>query len=67
MAAWNYEFVDRKRILDFLDHLPSNLEVVMTGRDVPEELKERADYITEMKKIRHPFDKGISFREGIEY
>lgn len=67
MAAWNYEFVDRERVIDFLDHLPSELEVVMTGRDVPEDLKERADYITEMKKIRHPFDKGISFREGIEY
>ncbi len=28
---------------------------------------ERADYITEMRKIRHPFDKGISARKGIEY
>ena len=67
MAAWKYEFVDRERVLSFLRHLPRGLEVVLTGRDAPGELEDMADYITEMKKIRHPFDRGVAAREGIEY
>ena len=66
MAAWKYEFVDRERVLFFLRHLPKGLEVVLTGRDAPGELEDMADYITEMKKIRHPFDRGVAAREGIE-
>lgn len=54
-------------VLDFLDHRPDTLEVVITGRDPAPELTERADYITEMVKIRHPFDRGISAREGVEW
>ena len=42
------------------------LEVVLTGRDPGEELIELADYVTEMKKRKHPFDKGVKARKGIE-
>ena len=51
----------------FLDHRPADLEVVMTGRKPPEELLLRADYVTEMEKIKHPFDRKILARRGIEY
>lgn len=54
-------------VLDFLDSRPEGLEVVITGRDPAPELVERADYITEMRKLRHPFDKGIDAREGVEW
>ena len=54
-------------IVDFLDHRPAGLEVVMTGRKPPEELLLRADYVTEMEKIKHPFDRKILARRGIEY
>ena len=54
-------------IVDFLDHRPANLEIVMTGRKPPEELLLRADYVTEMQKIKHPFDAKILARRGIEY
>ena len=53
-------------LLDFLDNRPQGLEVVLTGRDPAPELLSRADYITEMKKIRHPFEQGIPARLGIE-
>ena len=38
----------------------------MTGRNPPPELIELADYISEIKKVKHPFDKGIAARDGIE-
>lgn len=54
-------------VLAFLDSCPETLEVVITGRDPEPELQNRADYITEMCKIRHPFDRGLNAREGIEW
>ena len=44
-----------------------NLELVMTGRDPEPFLSEAADYITQMKAVRHPYSRGIPAREGIEY
>ena len=43
------------------------MEIVLTGRNVPEEIVEAADLVTEMKLIKHPFEKGIGARKGIEY
>jgi len=57
-------FEDIKRIID---RRAPGVEIVMTGRDAPEELIEMADLVTEMKNIKHPFDKGQSARRGIEY
>lgn len=59
--------VPLETVLAFLDSRPENLEVVITGRDPASELQERADYITEMRKVKHPFDKGADAREGIEW
>ncbi|MBQ7930308.1 MAG: cob(I)yrinic acid a,c-diamide adenosyltransferase, partial [Clostridia bacterium] len=42
-------------------------EIVLTGRDPLLELTDAADYVTEMKKVKHPFDGGIAARQGIEY
>ena len=54
-------------VLAFLNSRPEQLEVVITGRDPAPELQERADYITEMTKIKHPFDKGMNARKGVEW
>lgn len=43
------------------------VEMVMTGRDAAGFLRDRADYITEMKALRHPYEKGVTARRGIEY
>lgn len=56
-----------ERVTALLESCPPGLEVVMTGRQPAQELLDRADYITEMKKVRHPYDQGISAREGVEY
>jgi cob(I)alamin adenosyltransferase len=43
------------------------LEVVLTGRNPPEEIMEMADYISEMKCLRHPYERGFPAREGVEF
>ena len=60
------EIVTEREMIDFLKEKPVELEVVLTGRNPTQEILSLADYITEMKKIRHPFDKGIPARLGIE-
>ncbi|MCR5295409.1 MAG: cob(I)yrinic acid a,c-diamide adenosyltransferase [Lachnospiraceae bacterium] len=66
-AACNCGFIEEKAILSFLDTKPEALELVLTGRNPSPELMARADYITEMKKIKHPYDRGIAARKGVEY
>ena len=49
------------------DHKPSIVHLIVTGRDAPPALIEFADLVTEMQKIKHPFDSGIQAQLGIEY
>lgn len=67
MAVVNYGMVPEKRVEEFLRDRPEALEVVMTGRDPSGLLLSMADYVSEIKKVRHPYDKGIPARKGIEY
>jgi cob(I)alamin adenosyltransferase len=67
MAASGYGLVPEQELLDFLDHRPSGLEVVLTGRNPSEALLKRADYISEIRMEKHPYTRGITAREGIEY
>ena len=54
------------KVIAFLESKPESLEVVMSGRNPSERLMEYADYISEIKKVKHPFDQGLSSRIGIE-
>jgi len=54
-------------IKDIIDRRERLVEIVMTGRGASEELMAMADLVTEMKNIKHPFDKGIKGRCGIEF
>ncbi len=62
-----YELLPEEDLLDFLDAMPENTEVVLTGRRPSEAVAARADYITSFEKLKHPFDKGIPARPGIEF
>ena len=66
MAACTTGMVDVDELVSLIQARPQPLELVMTGRNPPQKLLDLADYITEMKKIRHPYDKGIAARRGIE-
>ena len=67
MSACAHGVIDEGELLAFLREKPEGLEVVLTGRDPSAAMQEAADYITEMRKIKHPFDRGIPARLGVEY
>ena len=65
--AVKFGLISLDDVLALLDKKPEKLHVLLTGRDARPELIERADLVTEMKLVKHPFDKGIDARKGIEY
>lgn len=65
--AVRLNLIELGKILDLLKNKPKNVEVVLTGRDADPNIIEMADLITDMKKIKHPYDKRLQAREGIEY
>ena len=67
VSACNRGVVTETLVTDFLRSKPSGLEVVLTGRNPSPALMELADYITEMRKLRHPYDRGVAARRGIEF
>ncbi|MDD5749154.1 MAG: cob(I)yrinic acid a,c-diamide adenosyltransferase [Actinomycetota bacterium] len=56
-----------EEVIPLVDGKPESVELILTGRGAPEDFLDRADIITEMKNIRHCFDRGIKMRKGIEY
>jgi cob(I)alamin adenosyltransferase len=65
-AAYANQVVDKEIINDLVLHKKESLELVLTGRNPDPLFLEQADYVTEMKKIKHPYDKNIPARKGIE-
>lgn len=66
-AAITTGLLPLEEVTALLDGRPEGAEVVMTGRDPAQALLDRADYITEMRKVKHPYDRGVPAREGVEY
>ncbi|HOB20315.1 MAG TPA: cob(I)yrinic acid a,c-diamide adenosyltransferase [Candidatus Atribacteria bacterium] len=58
--------VSLERVLEILDARPEGMEIVLTGRVLPDKIAQRAHLITEMRSIKHYFDIGVSARDGIE-
>ena len=54
-------------LVDFVKSIYGKTEIVITGHDKVQALFDMADYVTEMRKEKHPYDKGITARDGIEY
>jgi len=65
--ALHYGLAPLKEILELLDARPPEKELILTGRNAPEEIIERADLVTEMRQIKHYFEKNVPARKGIEY
>jgi cob(I)alamin adenosyltransferase len=56
-----------REILGFLDGRPEGLTVILTGRGAPGYIVDRADLVTEMEEIKHPYNSGIKAQRGIEF
>lgn len=56
-----------KEVLLLIDKKPSAVELVLTGRNASRQIVKRVDLVTEMRKIKHPFDRGEGGRRGIEF
>ncbi|MGC8955458.1 MAG: cob(I)yrinic acid a,c-diamide adenosyltransferase [Fervidobacterium sp.] len=54
-------------VIRALTNRPEHVEIILTGRYAPQELIDIADLVTEMREVKHYFQKGILAREGIEY
>jgi len=67
MGALANKGVSLTTLCQLIDDKPSELEIVLTGRNAPRELIDRADYVSEINALKHPLDKGIKARIGIEF
>lgn len=66
-VAMAYRLVPSDEALQLIDAALAEGEVVVTGRDAPDALLEKADYISRIEAVRHPFDEGQPARRGIEW
>lgn len=63
----NEGMLSEAQVYEFITNAPNSIEIVMTGHQPSERFLAEADYVTEMKKIKHPYDRGITGRIGIEF
>ncbi len=66
-VAVYFQLLGVDEVLQLIKDKPPHVELILTGRNAPEKLIEIADLVTEMRKIKHPFDKGVKARKGIEF
>jgi len=65
--ALHYHLIKTEEVLALLDELPTETELVITGRYALPELIEKADLVTEMKEVKHYYQKDVKARKGIEF
>jgi len=66
-VACHYELLDENKLLRFIKEKPDGLEIILTGRYASPRLIKTAHLVSEIKKIKHPFNEGIKAREGVEF
>ena len=65
--AIGYGMLDPARVVETLQQKPERVHVILTGRNVHPSLVEIADTVTEMREVKHAYQKGILAQRGIEY
>lgn len=63
----NWGWVAEDEVIDVLSNRPKKVNVIVTGRNAPQRLVEIADTVTEMRKVKHAYDRGVMARRGIDY
>ncbi len=67
LDAVEYGYVDEKNLLELLAEIKVHSEIILTGHNLTEKIADVSEYISEIKEISHPYTKGVSPREGIEF
>jgi len=67
IVAVNKGLIPLGDAVEWLGEIPHNVELVLTGRNAPLEIIRAADLVSEIKMVKHPYQKGIEARKGIEY
>ncbi|MGK0468813.1 MAG: cob(I)alamin adenosyltransferase [Clostridium sp.] len=67
MGALSNGLISEDQLIELIDKKPSNIELILTGRNVPRAILDKANLVTEMKDIKHYFNEGVPSREGIEF
>jgi cob(I)alamin adenosyltransferase len=67
LGAIEMSMIDEENIISFIINKPANIELVLTGRIASEKLTRLSDYVSQINSIKHPYDKGIKARKGIDY
>jgi cob(I)alamin adenosyltransferase len=65
--AISYHMLDAEKVVEALRGKPEMVHVVLTGRNAHPAIVEAADLVTEMREVKHPYQKGIVAQRGIEY
>ena len=66
IVALRHKLIEKQELLELLKAKPERAELVLTGRNAPPWLIDRADLVTEMREVKHYFEKGVKARFGIE-
>lgn len=66
-SAWELDMADKALLQQAVLQRPAGQECVLTAHAAPQWMLDAADYVTEMKCLRHPYQKGVAARKGIEY
>lgn len=62
-----FHLLTEEEVTQLIDARPAHVELVLTGRRAPDAILERADLVTEMREVRHPYQQGIPARPGCEF
>ena len=67
MGALSNDLISEQQLIELIDNKPDNIELILTGRNAPKSIINKANLVTEMKDIKHYFNEGVPSREGIEF
>lgn len=66
-VAAHFGLIRNEDLIGLIEEKPEMVEIVLTGRNASQDLIERADLVSEIREVKHPYKKGLSERQGIEY
>ncbi len=66
-VAMDYGLIDSKDVLALLDAKPEETEIVLTGRHAPPSIRRRADLVSEIREVKHPWRRRLAARPGVEF